>query len=557
MLNNIQGNDITEIEDSIPSPEELLSMQSHNDVGFSVEASNIRDPRDIAREIMDRHQLNRKQRVAFEIAVANVIKRENNEQTEQITAYIGGPGGTGKSEIIKAIVAFHEELNAKNKIRMTACTGTAAKNIGGSTVASLFNFGRKGKKGKRQKLEKKFEHVNTIIIDEVSMIGCKKLAKISRKLNEAKHTDASLAYGGIDVLFFGDFIQFPPIGDFALYIGWDEDRFIYAKKQTDIDTLLGINLWKQLTHIILLDEQMRVTDAAYLELLNRLRKGECNDSDVEILNRRVVGNSVDITSMSDNPVITPGNPLGMAINNLFSTHHAQYRKVLVTRAKDTVKKGKVPSSVADMIKNRPATQTGQIPGEIPFYIGMPVYLSKNMHVELGLTNGTKGIVRSIHLKNGRSISAESGKHYVNFNDGDYIIVEFDDIKVNPLPGLVVNHIPITPQDTDFQVYVNGKYVTVKRYHFPLVPRFSVTSHKSQGMTLGKAIVDLVPPIRKGKRKPDPVGIEFAYVPLSRVRRLEDLTILRMFDPSVLKVQVNKSCFAMMEEFRARDLCKDM
>ena len=189
---------------------------------------------------------------------------------------------------------------------------------------------------------------------------------------------------------------------------------------------------------------------------------------------------------------------------------------------------------------------------------MPVYLSKNMHVELGLTNGTNGVVRSIHLKDGRLISADSGKHYVNFKEGDYIIVEFDDIKVKPLPGLTLNHIPITPQDTDFPVYVgNGKSVTVKRRHFPLVPRFSVTSHKSQGMTLGKAIVDLVPPIRKGRRNPDSVGIEFAYVPLSRVRTVEDLMILRNFDPSVLKVQVNASCFAMMEEFRARDMCKDM
>ena len=105
--------------------------------------------------------------------------------------------------------------------------------------------------------------------------------------------------------------------------------------------------------------------------------------------------------------------------------------------------------------------------------------------------------------------------------------------------------------------MNGKTVTVKRRHFPLVPRFSVTSHKSQGMTLDRAIVDLVPPIRKGRSKPNSVGIEFAYVPLSRVRRLEDLTILRPFDPSILKVPVNKGCYAMMEEFRARDLCKDM
>ena len=142
MLNNIQGNDNTEIEDHIPTPEELLAMQSDNSVSFSVETCNVRDPSDIATEIMDRYLLNRKQRVAFETAVTNVIKRENNEQTEQILAYIGGPGGTGKSQVIKAIVAFHEELKAKNKIRMTACTGTAAKHIGGSTIASLFNIGR-------------------------------------------------------------------------------------------------------------------------------------------------------------------------------------------------------------------------------------------------------------------------------------------------------------------------------------------------------------------------------------------------------------------------------
>ena len=90
-----------------------------------------------------------------------------------------------------------------------------------------------------------------------------------------------------------------------------------------------------------------------------------------------------------------------------------------------------------------------------------MYLSKNLHVELGLTNGTKCVVRSIHLKNGRSISADSGMNYVNYKDGDYIIVEFDDIKVKPLPGLALNHIPITPQKTEFSVYVgNSKSVYV-------------------------------------------------------------------------------------------------
>ena len=54
-----------------------------------------------------------------------------------------------------------------------------------------------------------------------------------------------------------------------------------------------------------------------------------------------------------------------------------------------------------------------------------------------------------------------------------------------------------------------------------------------------------------------VEIEFSYVPLSRIRKLEDLTILRPFDPSVLKAQVNQEYAAMMKEFKEKDLCKDM
>ena len=96
-------------------------------------------------------------------------------------------------------------------------------------------------------------------------------------------------------------------------------------------------------------------------------------------------------------------------------------------------------------------------------------------------------------------------------------------------------------------------MSVNRTHFPLVPLFSCTTHKSQGQTLKKAIVDLIP--RNGRARG--VGIEFAYVPLSRVRRLQDLTILRPFDPAILNAQMNDACALMMEEYKARDICKDM
>jgi hypothetical protein len=277
----------------------------------------------------------------------------------------------------------------------------------------------------------------------------------------------------------------------------------------------------------------------------------------------VIGHHVDITTISNNPIIVPGNELGMEINKLFAYRHSQNKRVFVTKAKDTYNKGKsLPRDLADMIKDKPHTSTGQLPGELPLFVGMPVYISNNIAVELGLTNGTSGIVKSIRLQNGETVSEEdTGFHHVEFNDMDCIIVELDDVTAKPLRGLQPNNIPIFPQPGDFPITLkrqnrNGKVkqISVSRTHFPIVPRFSVTGHKSQGLTLEKAIIDLVPnPKFNGAQE-----VSFSYVPLSRVRRLEDLTILREFPASViLKPKENESRTAMMSHFKVIDLCKGM
>ena len=67
-----------------------------------------------------------------------------------------------------------------------------------------------------------------------------------------------------------------------------------------------MHLWRQVDKIVLLDEQMRCTDQRYLDLLNRLREGKCTDDDIALLNTRVIGQHVDVTSIVDTPIITPG-----------------------------------------------------------------------------------------------------------------------------------------------------------------------------------------------------------------------------------------------------------
>ena len=255
----------------------------------------------------------------------------------------------------------------------------------------------------------------------------------------------------------------------------------------------------------------------------------------------------------------------MEINKTFAIRHSENKRVFVTRAKDTYNKGKsLPRDLADLIKDKPHTSTGQLPGELPLYVGMPIFISNNIATELGITNGTKGVVKAIHLQNGESISEEDiGFHLVEFRDLDYVIVELEDVTVTPLRGLQPNHIPIFPQKgKGFKVQLKGfnkkgkrKEITVTRKQFPIVPRFGMTAHKSQGQTLGKAIIDLVPNPKNNGRQED---VSLPYVPASRVRRLEDLTILREFPASViLKPKENPARQAMMDHFKDIDLCKGM
>ncbi|CAF5184160.1 unnamed protein product, partial [Rotaria magnacalcarata] len=81
-----------------------------------------------------------------------------------------------------------------------------------------------------------------------------------------------------------------------------------------------------------------------------------------------------------------------------------------------------------------------------------------------------------------------------------------------------------------------------RKALPLIPAYSITTHKSQGQTLGKVIIDLVTP-------PGPVAVVSVYVPLSRVKRLDDLLIIRPFEYSAMQV---KPSSAQTEELKRLD-----
>jgi ATP-dependent exoDNAse (exonuclease V) alpha subunit len=222
------------------------------------------------------------------------------------------------------------------------------------------------------------------------------------------------------------------------------------------------------------------------------------------------------------------------------------------------------SKLREAILQLPDNKTEHLPGYLPLVPGMPVLLTENIATELGLSNGTKGIFRQLVYDNSAST--------VGFNDTifpentkvitqpKYALVDFPNCKVDSaFATLKPKLIPIPASEQTFSFDLDellpraiskaakatkrSTKITVKRKALPLVPAYSITTHKSQGQTLSKIIVDLVMP-------PGPMELASIYVPLSRVKRLEDLIILRPFEFEALHVKPSK---AQLEELNRLEL----
>ena len=204
-------------------------------------------------------------------------------------------------------------------------------------------------------------------------------------------------------------------------------------------------------------------------------------------------------------------------------------------------------------------KTEHLPGYLPLVPGMPVLLTENIATELGLSNGTRGIFRQlVYEENSDQVPLDEtvfSKHTKFVVYPKYALVEFTNCKLETeLQELESKIIPIavTEQTFLFEIKellnetslntakINNRVtkISIKRKALPLIPAYSLTTHKCQGQTIPKIIVDLATP-------PGHIEVASIYVSLSRVKRLNDLLILRPFLFSTLRV---KSSANQVQEF---------
>ncbi|MDR3071029.1 MAG: AAA family ATPase [Endomicrobium sp.] len=195
------------------------------------------------------------------------------------SVFVTGNAGTGKTTFL-----HHYVTHTNKKIVVLAPTGVAALNCKGQTVHSFFNFKPDVtlSKIKKKKLSEKsiYKKVETIIIDEASMLRCDVLDCIDKflRLNREKHKEP---FGGVQMVFIGDLKQLPPVIK-------NEERHIFKSLYKSPYFLSAHSICESTLHIVELKKIYRQQDADFIALLNAVRNCNISDKDLNELNKRVL-----------------------------------------------------------------------------------------------------------------------------------------------------------------------------------------------------------------------------------------------------------------------------
>lgn len=492
--------------------------------------------------------LNQMQLAAFVSICLAQLDRELGRKATHI--FVAGAAGSGKSKVLHTVAAWMAGRQRSGQLRLSASTGTAAAKIRGMTLHSLVGIGKlmtkdagtgevdalSAEKVKpntwtrkpSEKTHQELAQVTLVCTDEVGMIGHSLMNAAHSTMMAVKSNDED--FGNINTVWFGDFCQFSPVGDTALY---DTPKF------TSPPTL---NLWESaVTSCIILDEPMRQdpAEASFLQTLSNLRVGDETDSTFQLLNERVVGNGRGQVSLrqplfADAIFITPRHSLRRRVNELRAAGMARDKgqHLLVSVAR--YKSGAMSKADLEKVREMSPSAHGSCDPLVYLTMGMKVVINTNVFTSQGITNGAYGTVTRLLLDpsdNLRLADAPVDRPFVLKYPPRVVVVALHDPHPDlaVLEGLQPGEVPIVP--------LNGKTAKVgaKSFSFeqiPISPAFAITDYRAQGATEQAVIVDFKPPGRakktSSKKNPLKSARAAAYVCSSRVTTLGGLAVIRKF-----------------------------
>ena len=534
--------------------------------------------RDFKAKSKQRHQLIKKTIKFFNLNVEQqrafciIANHASCPGADQLRMYIAGIAGTGKSQVIKAVTQYFTDVNELHRFVILGPTGTSAALQNGSTYHSFLgitpNSSIRNEASAIAQLKARLEGVEYIFIDEVSMLSCHDLYKISARLAKAMNV-YDLPFGGINVIFAGDFAQLPPVGGAALYSGTVGTQITSGLTPHSQESAVGKALWHQITTVVILRQNMRqVTqteeDAKLRAALINMRYGKCTPSDIQFLRTKIAGTRPDQPNVAAkefrNVAIICGvnsqkdiiNQLGcerFAIDtdqklvNFYSVDKWGKDKdpVLRQKGKKSKASSKHESSEIDFDDQLEIWKvhhgaTENFAGKLTLCLGMPVMIRNNDATELCITKGQEGLVVGW-----QSMKGPHGKQIL-----DTLFVQL----VNPpklvqIPGLPDNVVPIVKGTKTIQcIFPSDLKESIERQQVWVLPNFAMTGHAAQGKTRPYNVVHL-----------NSCFSHMAYYSaLSRSASAEGTIIIQGFDSKV----ITKGCSGYLrQEFREHEILDDI
>ncbi|CAF3890879.1 unnamed protein product [Rotaria sp. Silwood2] len=171
---------------------------------------------------------------------------------------------------------------------------------------------------------------------------------------------------------------------------------------------------------------------------------------------------------------------------------------IVCLSQDYVKGTRIADSqLRKAILELPDNKTEHLPGYLPLVPGMPVLLTENIAAELELSNGTRRIFRQLvydELSDDIQFDKAVFSNHTKFiTQPKYALVEFSSCKLDSELKFDIKELLSESLSKITKVAKRTTKISIKRKALPLTPAYSITTHKSQGQTLSKIIVDLVTP----------------------------------------------------------------
>ncbi|GAA5905767.1 hypothetical protein JCM8208_000890 [Rhodotorula glutinis] len=449
--------------------------------------------------------------------------------------FFTGSAGTGKSVLLREIIASLKRKYRGNTdaVAVTASTGMAACNIGGTTIHSFGGIGlgtgtaeqlvsniRKNKQAVAR-----WQRCKVLVIDEVSMVDgflFDKLAKIAEAIKKNTRSKSAIPkpFGGVQLVVTGDFFQLPPV-----------------TKGTTPTFAFEADAWKRcIDHTVNLTQVFRQKDTEFIDMLNEMRFGRLSSASIQKF-KGLARQPKYTDSLEPTELFPMRNEVDRANQNRL---RALPGEETVFKAEDGLNDHRphVDKKSNTYLSNFMAPET------LVLKVGAQVMLIKNL--DTTLVNGTVGTVVGFGVPElQESDDEEGGDERVLGQNGEQVrgvkterSAQEARKRQKVAEGVAAGKIEMgpvvdwqTPHGIERKVMVREEFKVEDnhgtklawRKQYPIILAWAMSIHKSQGQTIARVKVDLGKVFEKGQ----------SYVALSRATSLEGLQVLRFEASKVL------------------------